>query len=108
MLTIENGLIWLYCHFNKIMKEPGTSFQSLVLSQKKFFSEKVLTFFLKLDLVFPHQSLAEEWLCSVFLIQQEKFVVKENSGLRNEELLKYHESFPILVFQWTLSTKIAL
>ena len=23
-----------YCHFNKIIKEPGTSFQSLVFSQK--------------------------------------------------------------------------
>ena len=34
MLTIKNSQISLYCHFNKIIKEPGTSFQSPVLSQK--------------------------------------------------------------------------
>ena len=34
MLTIKNCQISLYCHFNKIIKEPGTSFQSPVLSQK--------------------------------------------------------------------------
>ena len=27
MSTIKNGQILLYCHFNKIIKEPGTSFQ---------------------------------------------------------------------------------
>ena len=34
MLTIKNYQISLYCRFNKIIKEPGTSFQSPVLSQK--------------------------------------------------------------------------
>ena len=34
MLTIKNGQIFLYCHFNKIIKGPGTSFQSPALSQK--------------------------------------------------------------------------
>ena len=34
MLTIKNCQIWLYCHFNKIIKESGTSFQFPVLSQK--------------------------------------------------------------------------
>ena len=34
MSTIENGQILLYCHFNKIIKEPGTSFQSAAFSQK--------------------------------------------------------------------------
>ena len=34
MSTIKNGQILLYCHFNKIMKKPGTSFQSPVFSQK--------------------------------------------------------------------------
>ena len=34
MSTIKNGLSSLYCHFNKIIKGPGTSFQSLALSQK--------------------------------------------------------------------------
>ena len=34
MSTIKNGQILLYCHFNKIIKGPGTSFQSPALSQK--------------------------------------------------------------------------
>ena len=34
MSTIKNGQSLLYCHFNKIMKGPGTSFQSPALSQK--------------------------------------------------------------------------
>ena len=34
MSTIKNGLFLLYCHFNKIVKEPGTSFQSPAFSQK--------------------------------------------------------------------------
>ena len=33
MSTIKNGQISLYCHFNKIVKGPGTSFKSPVLSQ---------------------------------------------------------------------------
>ena len=32
--TIKNGQISLYCHFNKIIKGPGTSFHSSTLSQK--------------------------------------------------------------------------
>ena len=34
MKTIKNGQILLYCHFNKIIKEPGTSFQSPAFNQK--------------------------------------------------------------------------
>ena len=34
MLTIKNGHISLYCHFNKIVKRPGTTFQSPTFSQK--------------------------------------------------------------------------
>ena len=34
MPTIKNGQILLYCHFNKIIKGPGTSFQSPAFSQK--------------------------------------------------------------------------
>ena len=34
MLTIKNCHISLFCHFNKIIKEPRTSFQSPILSQK--------------------------------------------------------------------------
>ena len=33
MSTIKNGLILLYCHFNKIIKGPVNSFQSPALSQ---------------------------------------------------------------------------
>ena len=34
MSTIKNSQILLYCHFNKIIKEPGTSFQTPAFSQK--------------------------------------------------------------------------
>ena len=34
MSTIKNSQILLYCHFNKIIKEPGTSFQCPAFSQK--------------------------------------------------------------------------
>ena len=34
MSTIKNGQILLYSHFNKIIKEIGTSFQSPALNQK--------------------------------------------------------------------------
>ena len=34
MSTIKNGQVTLYCCFNKIIKEPGTSFQSPALNQK--------------------------------------------------------------------------
>ena len=34
MSTIKNGPILLYFHFNNIIKEPGTSFQSPALNQK--------------------------------------------------------------------------
>ena len=34
MSTITHGQILLYCHFNKIMKGPGTSFQAPALNQK--------------------------------------------------------------------------
>ena len=34
MTAIKNDQILLYCNFNKIVKEPGTSFQSPAFSQK--------------------------------------------------------------------------
>ena len=34
MSTIKNGQILLNCHFNKIIKGPGSSFQSPALIQK--------------------------------------------------------------------------
>ena len=36
MTTIRNSQISLYCHLNKILKRPGTSFQSPTLSQQHF------------------------------------------------------------------------
>ena len=41
------------------------------------------------------------WRVVVFCVfnkERKAFVVKENSGVHKRELLKYHESFPILVF----------
>ena len=32
--VIKNGQVWLILPFNKIIRRPGTSFQSPVLSQK--------------------------------------------------------------------------
>ena len=34
MSTIKSAQILLYCHFNKIIKGPGISFQSPTLMQK--------------------------------------------------------------------------
>ena len=34
MSTIKNDQISLYCNFNKVIKGPGTTFQSPSLSQK--------------------------------------------------------------------------
>ena len=34
MSTIQNQPISLYCHFNKIIEKPETSFQPSALSQK--------------------------------------------------------------------------
>ena len=34
MSIFENGHMLLYCHFYKIIKGPGTSFQSQALTQK--------------------------------------------------------------------------
>ena len=72
------------------------------------FLENILAFTLKQDLVYSHQSLAEEWLFFEFLIRKELFVAEENLGLHKRELLKYHESFPILVFDVSLSIAIEL
>ena len=33
MSTIKNGQTLLFCHFDKIIKWPGTSFQSPALTQ---------------------------------------------------------------------------
>ena len=72
------------------------------------FLENILAFSLKQDLVYSHQSIAEEWLfLCVFNRKKQVFVAEENSGFHKRELLKYHESFPILVFEGSLSIELA-
>ena len=44
MSTIKNDQILLYCHFNKIIKEPGTSFRSPALSQKHDQIKKIINY----------------------------------------------------------------
>ena len=58
---------------------------------------------------FGVQSLAEEllFLC-VFNNKKKDFVAEENLGLHKRELLRYHESSPILVFEGSLPIEIAL
>ena len=73
------------------------------------FLESILAFSLRQCLVYSHQSLAEEWLFFVFLIKKEVLVVEENSGLHKRIIFMnlFHESFPILVFEESLSIEIA-
>ena len=62
--------------------------------------ENILAFFLKRNLVYSHQSLAEEcFFFCVFNKKRKVFEVQENSGLHKRESLKYHESFAILVYE---------
>ena len=71
------------------------------------FLENILVFSLKQDLVYSHESLAEEWLFFCFLNKKRKvFVADDNSGLHKRELLKYHENFPIVNFEEVLSIEI--
>ena len=46
MSTIKNDQNSLYCHFNKIIKGPATSFQSTAMSQKHLgnMSYRILVF----------------------------------------------------------------
>ena len=44
----------------------------------------------------------------VFNKKRKVFVAAETSGLHKRELVKYHESFPILVFEGSVSIEIAL
>ena len=73
------------------------------------FLGNIIPFSLKRDLVYFHQALAEEWLFFVFLIKKRKvFAAEQNSGLHKRSLLQYHEFFPILVFEGSLSIEMAL
>ena len=64
--------------------------------------ENVLVFSLKQDLVYSHQTLAEVWL--FFLIER---LILCSWGEHQRELLKYHEYFPVLLFDGSLSIEIA-
>ena len=46
----------------------------LIFSWVVEFLEKVLAFSLRLDLVFPHQRIAEKWLFFVFLIKKKQIL----------------------------------
>ena len=64
-------------------------------------------FFLKQDLVYSHQATVEMLLFFSFFSEQIHFSWRK-TGLHKRELLKYHDSFPILVFEVNLSLEIAL
>ena len=48
------------------------------------------------------------FLCVCFNRKINVFVAEETSDLHIRELLKYHEYFPVLVFEGSLSIEIAL
>ena len=85
------------------------SLEILILAWLVEFLENVLPFFLEQDLVYFHVSLAGEWLLfCVFGKESKFFVAEEKSGLHKRELLKYHETFSILVFKGSVSIEMAL
>ena len=69
MSTIKNGQILLYCHFNKIIKEPGTSFQSLRHSVKNMLEMFVIQNLIKFH--FDKTSDSKEISISVTCIMQQ-------------------------------------
>ena len=79
------------------------------------FLQNVLAFYLKQNLVYSNQSLAEEWLFSSFIFVFVLFLIKKQlfcSFVVEEEfhkkyLLKHYESFQTLVFKGSLSIEIA-
>ena len=85
------------------------------------FLESILAFSLKQFFVNSHHSLAEEWLFFVFLIKTEvvvavvvvvvEVILVVKLGLTKKRIIflnLFHESFPILIFEGSLSIKIAL
>ena len=81
------------------------SLEILILLCVEEFSKNVLPFFFKQDVIYSHHSLADE---EVFSDERKPFVAEQKLGLHKRELLKYHESFPILVFEENLSIEISL
>ena len=74
------------------------------------FLESILAFYVKRFLMHSQESLVEVWLLFVFLIKKEVFVAEENSGLHKRDFFRnlFHESFPILVLEGSLSLEITL
>ena len=59
--------------------------------------------------MYSYQSIAEESLLFFFFNKKRKvFVDEKKSGLHKRELLKYHETLPILIYEGSLSIEIAL
>ena len=81
------------------------SLEILIFLCVEDFSKNVLPFFFKQDVIYSHHSLAEE---EVFSDERKPLVAEQKLGLHKRELLKYHESFPILVFEENLSIEISL
>ena len=81
------------------------SLEILIFLCVEEFSKNVLPFFFKQDVIYSHHSLADE---EVFSDERKLFVAEQKLGLHKRELLKYHESFPILVFEENLSIEISL
>ena len=73
------------------------------------FLENVLALFVKRDLVYSQQSRIEDLLFFWFFSEESKYFVDEKKKeLHKRELLKYRESFQVLVFEKNLSIETAL
>ena len=85
------------------------SLEILILLCAEEFSKSVLPFFFKQDVTYSHHSLAdEEVLILIFSDERKPFAAEQKLGLHKRELLKYHECFPILVFEENMSIETAL
>ena len=72
------------------------------------FLENVLEFSLKWDLVYSISHYLKSGCFSVFSKESKLLLVEQKLDLLKRELLKYHESFPILAFEGSLSIEMAL
>ena len=85
------------------------SLEILIFFCVEEFPKNVLSFFFKQDVTYSHHSLAdEEVFILIFSDERKPFLAEQKLGLHKRELLKYHECFPILVFEENLSKETAL
>ena len=85
------------------------SLEILIFLCVEEFSKSILPFFFKQDVTYSHHSLAdEEVFILIFSDERKPFLAEQKLGLHKRELLKYHECFPILVFEENLSKETAL